>query len=106
MTNPTGPTAVQTPPAGIPVVQPAPTWLTADAAAERASRHVTTIRLAAVTDQLHGHQPLRNGRPVRGGKWTFHVAAVDAWLRGQDVRSQAIACGCVTVAARRGRAAS
>lgn len=101
-TRPDGaPAAVQTPPTGIPLVPPAPAWLTADAAAERAARHVTTIRLAAVTGDLHGHQPMRNGRRVRGGKWSFHPAAVDAWLRGLDERAQAVACGCVTT--RRGR---
>ena len=99
--RPDGPTAVQTPPAGIPVI-PSPTWLTADATAERASRHVTTIRLAAVRGQLHGHQTTRNGRAVRGGKWTFHAAAVDAWMRGLDAHTQAVACGCAP-ATRRGQ---
>lgn len=92
--------SVVTPPTGIPVT---PTWLTADAVAVRALRHVTTIRLAAVEGQLHGHQSMRNGKPIRGGKWSFHVAAVDAWLRGLDARAQAIACGCAAVAAGRRR---
>ncbi len=92
-----GPTAVATPPAGIPAVAPAPTWLNSAQVAERADTHVTTIRRAAYAGELHGHQSMRNGRPLRKGKWLFHAAAVDAWLRGLDVRAQAIACGCVPV---------
>lgn len=93
MTRPDGRAAVATPPTGIPVVA-TPTWLTTAAVSERAERHVTTVRLAAVNGELHGHQAMRNGRPLRKGKWLFHVAAVDAWLRGLDARTQAVACGC------------
>lgn len=91
--------------AGVPLVTPPTgvTWLTAGGVAEHTDRHVTTIRLAAVRDELHGHQPMLNGRPVRGGKWAFHPAAVNAWVRGLDERAQAVACGCAP-AARRGRA--
>ena len=96
-----GPTAVATPPIGIPAVTPTPTWLNSTQVAERAGTHPCTIRRAAVTAELHGHQPMRNGRPLRKGKWLFHTDAADAWLRGQDVRAQAIACGCATLPARR-----
>lgn len=103
--HPTGPAAVATPPTGIPIVAPAPTWLTTAAAAERACRSVSTVNLAATSGELHGHQSMRNGRPIRKGKWLFNVAAVDAWLHGLDARAQATACGCVAVGAtrRRGR---
>lgn len=77
-----------------------PTWLTSDAVAARAQRSPSTVRLAAVTGQLHGHQTMRDGRPVRKGKWVFHTAAVDAWVRGHDVRAQITACGCVTATVR------
>lgn len=76
------------------------TWLTSDGVAQRAQRSASTVRLAAVTGQLHGHQSVRDGRPVRKGKWVFHVAAVDAWIQGLDVRTQTTACGCITAAVR------
>ncbi len=79
------------------------TWLTTDAVAARAQRSTSTVRLAAVTKQLHGHQPMRNGQPMRKGKWIFHAGAVDAWLHGHDERAQAAACGCAAVTNRRGR---
>lgn len=105
MTRPNGLAAVATPPTGIPI-STAPTWLLTDAVAEHAQRTVYAVRRAAYAGELHGHQPLRNGKPLRKGKWTFNVAAVDAWLRGQDVRAQAIACGCVAIGARHRRSTS
>lgn len=99
----TRPGAVRTPPAGVPVVGPAPTWLTSDSVADRAQRSPSTVRLAATSGALHGHQSMRDGRPVRKGKWVFHVAAVDAWLHGLDVRAQADACGCTAVTSLRRR---
>jgi hypothetical protein len=85
---------------------PTATWLTSDAVANRAQRSTSTVRLAAVTKQLHGHQPMRDGQPVRKGKWIFHAAAVDAWLHGHDARTQATACGCAAVTAHRRRGAT
>lgn len=106
MTRPDGIAAVATPPTGIPVATPAPTWLPTEGVAAYTHRTVYAVRRSAVSGELHGHQPLRDGKPLRKGKWTFHVAAVDAWLRGQDVRAQAIACGCVAVGARHRQARS
>lgn len=60
-------------------------WLTAAQAAQRANRSAGTIRLAAESGDLHGHQPMRKGR------WSFAPGAVDAWVRGDD---GAVACGC------------
>lgn len=91
------------PKAGDSTVQ---TWLPSGPVAARAGRSVSTIRLAAVTGQLHGHQPMRDGKPVRKGKWIFHAAAVDAWLHGLDTRAQAAACGCTAVVAHRRRGAA
>ena len=79
----------------------APTWLTSGEVADRARRSPSTVRLAAVTGQLHGHQSMRGGKPIRKGKWLFHVTAVDAWIRGLDERAQAIACGCAAATRRR-----
>lgn len=81
----------------------APTWLTSDAVATRAARSTSTVRLAAVTKQLHGHQSTRDGKPIRKGKWVFHTAAVDAWLHGYDLRAQVTACGCEVVTTRQRR---
>lgn len=84
------------------------TWLTSDAVADRAQRSASTVRLAAVTKQLHGHQAMRDGQPIRKGKWIFSTAAVDAWLQGHDERTQTSACGCAAVVAgpRRNRVSS
>lgn len=82
------------------------TWLTSVAVADRAQRDPSTVRLAAVTGQLHGHQSMRDGRPIRKGKWLFHAAAVDAWLHGHDIRAQATACGCTAAAGKRMRVTS
>lgn len=60
-------------------------WLTAAQAAMQANRSAGTIRLAAESGDLHGHQPKRKGR------WSFAPAAVDAWVRGEDGTA---ACGC------------
>lgn len=76
-------------------------WLNTAAAAARAHRSPSTVRDAAARGELHGHQPLRNGRPIRKGTWSFHAAAVDAWVRGGDDRAQRIACGCPTVRSAR-----
>lgn len=69
-------------------------WQTSAQVADRVHRDVSTVRRAAEEESLHGHQPLRDGRPVRGGRWTFAEPAVDAWVQGLDLRAQREACGC------------
>lgn len=69
-------------------------WLNTEQAAARANRHPVTVRRAASSGELHSHQPLRSGRPVRGARLSFHPAAVDAWVRGLDEPAQRQACGC------------
>jgi hypothetical protein len=101
-TRPDGRASVATPPGGIPVVPPTPTWLTTADVAERAQRSISTVNAAAVSGELHGHQSTRNGRPIRKGKWLFHTDATDAWIHGLDARAQAVACGCPATT-RRGR---
>ncbi|SHL46591.1 Helix-turn-helix domain-containing protein [Pseudonocardia thermophila] len=70
-------------------------WLTTADVAARAHRDPCTIRRAAVAGELHGHQPMRNGKPLAGGRWTFAEAAVDAWIQGLDLAVQRERCGCV-----------
>lgn len=80
-------------------VQAERTWLTTAGVAERAQRSINTVRLAVVSGDLHGHQPVRAGRQLRKGAWLVHLAAVDAWVCGLDPRTQAQRCGCVAVTA-------
>lgn len=61
------------------------TWETTLQVAARVNRHPVTIRKAAESGLLHGHQTRRRGR------WQFKPSAVDAWVEGNDSRS---ACGC------------
>ena len=63
-------------------------WETTDQVATRIQRHPVTVRLAAESGQLHGHQPKRRGR------WKFAPDAVDAFIQGLDDRAQIEACGC------------
>lgn len=60
-------------------------WLNSVQAAGRAGRHAGTVRLAAESGDLHGHQAKRKGR------WSFKPEAVDAWVQGDD---GVTACGC------------
>lgn len=63
-------------------------WATTRQAATQAGRHPDTVRAAAESGELHGHQRARRGR------WTFAEAAVDAWVQRLDDRAQREACGC------------
>jgi hypothetical protein len=72
-------------------------WLTTAEVADRKRCSVTSVFRAAVQGKLHGHQAMRNGRPVAGSRRTFAVPAVDAWIRGLDERAQREACGCEAV---------
>jgi anti-anti-sigma factor len=69
-------------------------WLTTAEVADRSRCGVTSVFRAAVHGELHGHQAMRNGRPVAGSRWTFAKPAVDAWIGGLDERAQREACGC------------
>jgi excisionase family DNA binding protein len=60
-------------------------WLTTAQAAACAHRHAVTIRRAAESGLLHGHQTGFRGR------WLFKPEAVDAWVTGLN---SAAACGC------------
>lgn len=60
-------------------------WETTAQLAERLNRHPVTIRKAAESGVLHGHQTGRRGR------WQFVPAAADAWVKGMDGTA---ACGC------------
>jgi hypothetical protein len=64
-------------------------WLTKAEDAHRARRSVNRTNLALDRADLHGHQR------CRGGRWTVHIDAVDAWTRGLDEQAQMAACGCV-----------
>ena len=70
-------------------------WLTAAQVAGLVHRDPCTIRRVAVAGELHGHQPMRNGLPVAGSRWTFAGEAVDAWVQGLGIDEQRRACGCV-----------
>ena len=76
-------------------------WLTTNQTAERIHRDPSTVRRAAEQGDLHGHQPMRNGHPVPGSRWTFAEAAVDAFVQGHDMRTQQQACGCAALRAVR-----
>lgn len=69
-------------------------WRSTGQVATRTGRSPSRIRLAAEREELHGHQRVRNGRPVPGSRWTFADDAVDAWVQGLDIRAQIDACGC------------
>jgi hypothetical protein len=69
-------------------------WENTRAVATRVGRATSTIRAAAESGLLHGHQGMRDGRPVRGSRWSFAPTAVDAWVQGLDTRAQTEACGC------------
>lgn len=69
-------------------------WLNTEQVAARTHRHVETVRRQVGAGELHGHQATRRGRAIRGSRWTFRPAAVDAWVEGLDVAAQARACGC------------
>lgn len=71
-----------------------PTWQTTTEVAARIRRDPSGIRRAAEAGELHGHQRLRDGRPIPGSRWTFSTAAVDAYVQGLDIRAQRDACGC------------
>ena len=60
-------------------------WETTSQLAARVQRHVVTVRRAAESGELHGHQT------GRGGRWSFKPEAGDAWVEGRDSES---ACGC------------
>lgn len=60
-------------------------WETTSEVSERVHRHPVTVRNAAQSGVLHGHQTGRKGR------WSFKPEAVDAWIEG---RSSKTACGC------------
>lgn len=53
-----------------------PVWLDTAKAAQRADRHVITVRRALEADQLHGSQR------TAGGRWRIHVDCLDAWVAG------------------------
>lgn len=67
-------------------------WMTTNEVADRIRRDPSTVRRAAESGELHGHQRMRNGRPVPGSRWTFAAAAVDAYVQGADERAQRAAC--------------
>jgi len=60
-------------------------WETTAEVAARVNRHPVTVRRAAESGVLHGHQTGRRGR------WQFKPTAVDAWVEGNSSKS---ACGC------------
>lgn len=60
-------------------------WETAEQVAQRLNRHPVTVRVAARSGLLHGHQTVRRGR------WQFKPEAVDAWVEGRNSKA---ACGC------------
>jgi excisionase family DNA binding protein len=60
-------------------------WETTLNVATRLNRHPDTIRKAAESGALHGHQTGRRGR------WQFKPEAADAWVEGRN--SKAV-CGC------------
>lgn len=64
------------------------TWETTAQVAARANRHPVTVRKAARSGLLHGHQTGRRGR------WQFKPNAVDAWVEGNNSKA---ACGCQRV---------
>ena len=51
-------------------------------AAAHAGCHVTTIHRAAESGDLHG------GQRKPGGRWSFRIACVDAWLDGEKCEHQ------------------
>jgi hypothetical protein len=63
-------------------------WMASTETAARIRRNVSTVRRAAETGELHGHQR------CFGGRWVFHPDAVDAYARGLDDRAQREGCGC------------
>jgi hypothetical protein len=77
-----------------------PNWLTTAQVADRIHRNPCTVRRAAELGELHGHQPMRDGRPVRGGRWSFAESAVDAFVQNLDDRAQRDACGCARLRRR------
>lgn len=76
-------------------------WISTAGAATRAERHVCTIRRAAASGELHGHQRIADGHRVRKGRWVFAPDAVDAWVQGLDELAQKKACGCAALRAVR-----
>lgn len=60
-------------------------WETTLQVAARVNRHPATVRKAAESGVLHGHQTRRRGR------WQFKPEAADAWVMGQNSKA---ACGC------------
>lgn len=67
-------------------------WLDTAQAAERVKRHPVTVRRAAESGVLHGHQTGFRGR------WQFEPACVDAWRYGHN---SAAACGCARLRMKR-----
>lgn len=45
--------------------------------ADHAGCHVTTVHKAAEAGELHG------GQRKKGGRWSFRIECVEAWLNGQ-----------------------
>lgn len=55
------------------------TWMDTDEAAVYTRRNVQTIRRAAQSGELHGHQ-----RVEPKGRWMFDSECVDAWIQGSE----------------------
>lgn len=71
-------------------------WETTAQVAKRTNRHPVTVRRAAESGRLHGHQT------GPGGRWQFNPESVDAWVKKRD---STVACGCQRLALVRRRSA-
>lgn len=59
-------------------------FITAMEAALISDRHPETVRDAARAGDLHGAQRLgEDGQPLKGARWRFRPACVDAWVCGE-----------------------
>lgn len=58
-------------------------WLTVAEAVTYTKRAKTTVHEALRDGSLLGSQPMRNGKPLAGGKWLIHRDDLDRWVRGE-----------------------
>lgn len=63
-------------------------WLTPAEVADLTGLHIDNVLKKLKSGEMHGHQR------VHGGRWSVHIAAANAFVRGQDSRK---ACGCDVV---------
>lgn len=61
---------------------------TTDQAAEYAGCHVQTVLKALAAGDLHGGQRIKDGEPVKGGRWSIRRECLDAWLDGEKCPHQ------------------